>query len=106
MGNRKRIVSVNREAARDAVVEAGRKAKKSVARKVSAGSSRAGQRARRSGRNAAVKISVKAAETRSALGREVQKRRNSALRRALRTCISLSKKQTAVLEKLAGSLSA
>lgn len=104
MSSRK-IVSVDRDAAKDVVVEAGRKARKSVARKVAAGSSRARQQARRAGRNAAGKISGKAGETRKALGREVQKRRDGALRRALRTCISLSKKQTAVLEKLEGNLS-
>ncbi len=106
MGSKKKIVSVDREAAKEAVVEAGRKAKKSVAQRVAAGSSRARQGARRAGRSAAGKVSGKVAETRSALGREVQERRNGALHRALRTCISLSKKQTAVLEKLEGSFSA
>ncbi len=105
MGSKKKIVSVDREAAKEAVVEAGRKAKKSVTQKVAAGSSRARQGARRAGR-AAGKVSGKVAETRSALGREVQERRNGALHRALRTCIFLSKKQTAVLEKLEGSFSA
>ena len=105
MVSKKKIVSVDREAAKEAVVEAGRKAKKSVTQKVAAGSSRARQGARRAGR-AAGKVSGKVAETRSALGREVQERRNSALHRALRTCIFLSKKQTAVLEKLEGSFSA
>ena len=59
----RKIVSVDREAAKEVVVEAGRKARKSVARTVTAQSGRA-------------------------------------LRRVLRTCIGLSKRQTAALEKL------
>ena len=106
MRSERKIVSIDREAAKEAVVEAGRKARKSVTQKAAAGSSRARQRARQAGSKAVGKVSGKVAETRGALGREVQKRRSSALRRALRTCIALSKKQTAVLEKLAGSLSA
>ena len=106
MGTRKKaIVSVDGEAAKDAVVQAGRKAKKSVARKVASESGRAKQRVRQAGRSAAGAISGKAVETRRALGREVERRRDASLRRVLRTCISLSKKQTAVLEKLENTLS-
>ena len=99
-----KIVSVDREAAKEAVAQVGSRAKKKVARTVAAGSAQARRRARRAGRSAAGSISGKVADARRAVGQELHRRRRAALRRALTTCISISRKQTTLLERLGDSL--
>ncbi len=99
-----RVLTIDGEAAKEAVVEAGRKAKKSVTRKVGAGSKRAKDAARKHGSGVLDKAVGAAQSVRESVGSRVGKTKDAALRHALRTCIGLSKKQTQLLEGLEKSV--
>ncbi len=101
---KKKVVSVDGRAAKEAVVEVGRKAKKVASRKASAGSRAAKKKVQSTSRGAAKTIAGHAAGAKQFVGSKIEKRKNSAIRSALKTCVELSAKQLAVLQKLERSI--
>ena len=95
---KKKVVTVDKEAAKDAARRAGKRTRKAVARKVSGTRKRAKQKSI----STVGKLTDRAAGARRSLEREIGRRRDGAIRTALATCVELSRKQLAALEKLEG----
>ncbi len=93
---KKKVVNVDTEAAKDAARRVGKRTRKAVASKV-AGTR---QRAKQKGLSTVAKLTDRAADARRSIEKQIGRRREGAIQVALSTCVELSRKQLAALQKL------
>lgn len=104
MSTSRKVVTVDKEGARKAAAKAGRKAVNAARQKAGAGTRAAKEKVGSTGKAAAHSIAERAEGARRQLGSSLEKHRNSAVRAAVHTCVTLASKQLSALQKLERAL--
>ena len=96
----KRVISIDKGAARDAALHFGRNAASTLSTKLTEGTARATRGVKKTTGRIAEAISSRTAKKRQAFFEEASRRKKSAIQGALRKGVELSKQQQALLEGL------
>ena len=96
----KRVISIDKGAARDAALRFGRNAASTLGTKLTEGTARATRGVKKTTGRIAEAISSRTAKKRQAFSAEASRRKRSAIQGALRKGAELSKKQQALFEGL------